>query len=87
MKVIMKNIETIAWFKNNEHPIPIRLRITDHEMGNIVIPIEHILFSEEERYAGNRMILYRCKSTINNIEKLFELKYEIDTCNWFLFKM
>ncbi|WP_339785816.1 hypothetical protein [Tissierella sp.] len=56
-------------------------------MSNKVIKINKVLFREEEKIAGNRMILYRCESTINDIQKIFELKYEISTCKWFLFKM
>lgn len=87
MKIIMKDIETIVWFKKGKHPIPIRMRLEDENLGNVVIPIESILFSEMEKYAGNKMILYRCKSIINNRERLFELKFEIDTCNWYLYRI
>ncbi len=87
MEIVMKDIETIAWFKNKEYPTPIKIRLYDEDLGNIVIPIEIILFSEMEKYAGNKMILYRCKSIVNNMEKEFELKYEIDTYKWFLYRI
>lgn len=87
MEIVMKDVEVIAWFKKGEHPCPIRIRIKDEDKGNVVISIENILFSEVEKYAGNIMILYRCKTTIDNIEKIFELKYEIATCNWFLYRI
>ena len=87
MKILMKSIETIAWFTVDGYPTPIRFRFSDKDIGNIIIPVQQILFSEEEKYAGNRMILYRCQSNINDILKEFELKYEIDTCKWFLYKM
>lgn len=86
MKVLMKDIEVIAWFKKSGHPTPIRFRLKDKDKGNIVISIDKVIFSEEEKLAGNRMILYRCQSVINNIERIFELKYEIDTCKWYLYK-
>lgn len=87
MKVLMKNIEMIAWFTTDGHPTPIRFRLSDNELGNIVIPIHQIMYSEEEKYAGNKMILYKCQSIINNIYKVFEVKYEINTCKWFLYRM
>ncbi|MDR7856670.1 hypothetical protein [Tissierella sp.] len=87
MKVLMKPIEMIAWFTNDGYPIPLRYRLTDENMSNIVISVNKILFKEEEKIAGNRMVLYRCESVINHTLKLFELKYEIGTCKWFLFKM
>lgn len=87
MKIVMKDIEIIAWFKKDEYPIPLRIRLQDEDLENVVIPIENILFSEMEKYAGNRMILYRCKSIINNRERLFELKFEIDTWKWYLYRI
>ncbi len=83
----MKPIEMIAWFTKDGYPIPLRYRLSDEDEKNIVIKVDKILFKEEEKIAGNRMILYRCESIINNTIKIFELKYEIATCKWFLFKM
>lgn len=87
MKIVMKDIETIVWFKKDEYPTPIRIRLQDENLENIVIPVETILFREFEKYAGNNMILYRCKSVINNRERLFELKFEIDTWKWYLYRI
>jgi hypothetical protein len=52
-----------------------------------VIRIGRILFQEEEKLAGNRMVVYRCEGLVQDLNKVFELKYEILTCKWFLFKM
>ena len=87
MKILMKPIEMIAWFTNEGYPIPLRYRLLDEDMSNKVIKVNKVLFKEEEKIAGNRMILYRCESVINGTQKLFELKYEISSCKWFLFKI
>jgi len=87
LKVLMKPIEMIAWFSKDKYPIPLRYRIVDENMENKVIKVDKILFKEEEKIAGNRMILYRCESIIENTQRIFELKYEISTCKWFLFKI
>lgn len=83
----MKPIEMIAWFTKDGYPIPLRYRLMDEDEKNIVIKVNKVLFKNEEKIAGNRMLLYRCESIINNTIKIFELKYEIATCKWFLFKM
>ncbi|MFA7534117.1 MAG: hypothetical protein WCY46_07295 [Tissierellaceae bacterium] len=83
----MKPIEMIAWFSKDKYPIPLRYRIVDENMEHKVIKVDKILFKEEEKIAGNRMILYRCESIIENTQRIFELKYEISTCKWFLFKI
>lgn len=82
----MKPIEMIAWFTTNKNPIPLRYRIMDENNTFKVIKVDRILFAEEEKLAGNRMILYRCESKINNLNRIYELKYEIDSCKWFLYK-
>lgn len=87
MKVLMQAIEMIAWFNEDNYPIPLRYRITSEDKPNVVIKVDRILFKEEEKLAGNRMILYRCESIINNMQRTFELKYEISTCKWYLYKM
>lgn len=87
MKILMKPIEMIAWFNLKEKPIPLRYRIIDENNRYRVIKVDKIIFAEEEKLAGNRMILYRCMSRVNNLERIYELKYEIDTCRWFLYKI
>jgi len=46
-----------------------------------------VLFKETEKLAGNIMIVYRCQSLIDDVIKQFEIKYELATCRWILFKI
>ncbi len=87
MKILMKPIEMIAWFNKDDYPVPLRYRITAEDLSDTVIKVDKILFRQEEKLTGNRMILYRCESIINDVQKTFELKYELSTCKWYLFKM
>jgi len=82
MRVLMKPIEMIAWFTTDGVPNPIRYRIDDK-----VIRVGQVTSRSEEKLAGNRMIIYRCQSEINGELRSFELKYELQTCKWYLFKM
>ena len=66
MKILMKPIEMIAWFNKDAYPVPLRYRVTAEDMSYTVIKVDKILFREEEKLAGNRMILYRCEGIINN---------------------
>lgn len=86
MKVLMKPIEMIAWFTTDKKPIPLRYRIVDENDTYRVIKIEKVLFVEEEKLGGNRMFIYRCESKINNFNRIYELKYEVDSCKWYLYK-
>lgn len=82
MKVVMASIEMIAWFDISGTPRPIRFR---HE-GDVV-KVEMIIRISEEKIAGNRMRIYDCQSEIHGLMKQFQLKYELNTCKWFLYKI
>lgn len=82
MRVVMAPIEMIAWFDLPGTPRPIRFR---HE-GNVV-KVEQIIKMSEEKFAGNRMKTYECQSEIGGILKRFQLKFELNTCKWFLYKI
>ena len=78
----MHPVEMIAWFTQDGVLNPVRFKL-DGE----VYKVEQIINRKEEKLAGNRMIIYRCQSDINGQLKPFELKYEIQTCKWYLWKM
>lgn len=86
MKVLMKPIEMVARFSQDGILRPVKYMVT-FENKPVVIQVDKILFKTEEKLAGNRMIIYRCQSEINGILKQFELRYELNTCRWFLFKI
>lgn len=86
-RLLMKPIEMIAWFSEDEFPIPLRYRLETNDSEKIVVSVDKIIFKEEERLVGNRMIVYRCQSVINNREMVYELKYDIGICKWYIFKM
>lgn len=87
LKVLAKKIEVIAWFKAGGAIRPIRFRIQNEDKTYQTIRVDKILSVDKEKLAGNFMYLYRCQSVIDGVEKYFELKYELDSCEWMLFKM
>jgi len=82
MKVLMSPIEMIAWFTKDGVPNPVR-----YKLEGKVIRVEQVTSRSEEKLAGNQMIIYRCQSEIDGELRPFELKFELQTCKWFLFKM
>ena len=82
MKVLMSPIEMIAWFDLPGTLRPIRFR---HD--GIVVKVGQIVKVTEEKLAGNRTRVYECQSEIDGMMKRFELKYEMSTCKWFLWKI
>lgn len=87
MKVIMEPVDMIAWFdvKGIIMPIKFRLETEDHILKTV--KIDKVLYHSEEKIAGNPIRTYTCLITVNDAEKHCELKYELNTCKWILFKI
>ncbi|MCO1604530.1 hypothetical protein [Desulfosporosinus nitroreducens] len=81
MKIIAASIEALAWFENDK-PHPLRFKLNGKEFK-----IEQVIHGAEEKLAGNRMLIFRCQSEINGELRPYEIKYELNTCKWFLWRM
>jgi hypothetical protein len=85
MKVINKPIEVIALFRDAGIMSPLKFRLA-LEGESPVFKVDKIITRTMEKLAGNRMIVFLCQSDINGALKRYEIKYELDTMKWFLFK-
>jgi hypothetical protein len=86
MKTVMQPIEMIASSNIDGVLIPIRYRINDGE-ESVVVKVDSVLTRIEEKVTGIRSMIFRCRSTIEGVQKVFDLKYEVDWCKWFLYKI
>ncbi len=82
MKILSTPISVLAWFELNGKPHPVRFKLDGKE-----IKIEQIISMTEEKIAGNWVLLFKCQSNIDGELKPFELKHELNTCKWYLWKM
>lgn len=87
MKVVAKPIDIVSWTDKTGAINPVRFRITNEDEGETVIKVDRVITHGLERLNGNKMYLYRCQSRINGVEKIFELRYEVSTCKWMLWKI
>lgn len=87
MKILAQPVEVISYTddKGDIRPLRFRLQINDEPLR--VIKVDKVIIKEAEKLAGNDMLVFKCQSLIGNAEKLFELKYELRTCRWILFKI
>ena len=85
MKVIMKPIEVIASFSLEGKPTPIKFKTNDQN-GSITVRVDRIVDRSDEKIAGNPMLLFLCESCIDDVQKRYEIKYEVATCKWYLSK-
>ncbi|MBU3092840.1 hypothetical protein KPL35_12230 [Clostridium sp. CF011] len=87
MKVLALPIEMVSYTDNKGDIKPIRFRMQVGDEPMQVIKIDKVIVKDTEKLAGNIMIIYKCQSVIDGAEKLYELKYEMGTCRWILFKI
>lgn len=80
MKIINENIRVLAAFKPDGSIIPLRFKRDDQR----TIQIDKILKITDENLAGNHRIVFTC---LQNEKDLYEIKYEIDSQKWYLFKV
>lgn len=82
LRVIMAPVEMVAKFDVNGNPTPARF-----QYDNQVIDVDQIVSVADEKLAGNRMKIFTCQSEIGGEMKQYELKFELQTCKWYLWKM
>jgi hypothetical protein len=87
MKILAKPIDMVCWFEKTGIPHPVRFRAAAEDESEVVIKVDKVITVDKEKLAGNEMLVFKCQSAINNTTRLFELKYELRTCKWILFKI
>lgn len=88
MKIVAKPVEMIAYFEEAGGTIrPIRFRMEEENDRRRTIKVDRVLCVEREKLAGHPMYVFRCQSEIEGMERVFELKYDIEACKWMLFKI
>lgn len=87
MKVISKPIDMVAWFNDEGILHPVIFKILGGYETISTIKVDKILNTSTEKLAGNPMIIFTCQSIINNKQRIYEIKYELNTCKWLLFKI
>lgn len=87
MKVVAQPIEVISYTNDKGDVRPLRFRLQMENLAVRVIKIDKVILKETEKLAGNLMIVFRCESIINSTVRLFEIKYDLKTCKWMLYKI
>ena len=79
-----RTVEMIAWFDDLGEIHPIRFRLTDDMAKQHVISVKKVLSRKLERHSGNYIAVFDCMSANKNQEKTYRLKYEMNSCKWYL---
>lgn len=86
-KVVAWPIEMVCWMEKNGTIHLVRFKIEDNDVINDVIKIDRVTEKNLEKFAGNLTYVYKCQSIINGVIRPYEIKYEINTSKWMLFKI
>jgi hypothetical protein len=87
MKVLRKPIEAIVFFDLEGNPVPVRFRYLDDRSELITVKVDRVIKKELDKFASNRMLKFTCQTRIGNLVKPFELRFEIDTSRWYIYKI
>ncbi len=87
MKVIAQPIEVVSYTDSKGNIKPLRLRLQKKDETLKVIRVDKVIIKETEKLAGNTMFVFKCQSLINNVMEIFEIKYDLKTCKWMLYKI
>lgn len=83
MKIYMRPIQVICVHDYDGTLTPIKWQVR----GRDPVLIDRIQEQHQEKIAGIPTLVYRCQSLIGDRERLYELKYEVLTHVWYLYKM
>lgn len=86
MQVICKPIDIIAVFDKYGTVKPIRFKIMENDERK-TINIDRIVQMDKSDYSANRVRIFTCESIVENYLKTFQLRYDLNTMRWDLYKM
>lgn len=78
MKILNKPIKVMAIFNTDGKIEPVKFRLEDQ-----VVRIDKILKTYTESLVGNNRMVFVCQ---HNGCDIYEIKYELDSKLWYLFK-
>lgn len=87
LKIVAQPIEVVSYTDDKGDIRPLRFRLKTEDDSMKVIKVDKVIVKGTEKLAGNIMFVFRCQSLIDNVLKLFEIKYDLKTCKWMLYKI
>jgi len=87
LKVLMRSVDMICLSSSEGVITPLKFRFSEDGQESRVIRIDRVIDRKEEKLAGNRMLIFTVQSVIDGIERVFEMRYEMKTFKWYLYKL
>ena len=87
MEVLLTPIEVVATFTQDGRISPVRFRILRPDFGNETFFIHQITRRQRQRRGKKLIDIYTCKGRVQDYDRIFELKHEIHSGRWFLYRI
>lgn len=87
MKVLAKPVEMISWTEKDGKIHPVKFKLSDENNEDRVYKIKKIYTTEIEKLAGIKTFCFTCEIIVNDTVKVCEIRYNLDSCKWVLFKI
>jgi hypothetical protein len=86
MKIVARPITVYSWtdIEGGIHPEKLKLEESDEIKE---LNIDKVVTVTKEKLAGNPMLVFCCQSAMRGVVRPYELKYELNTCKWVLYKI
>lgn len=86
MKVVARPITVYSWTDPQGKIHPEKLKLEDKDEIK-ELNIDKVVTITKEKLAGNPMLVFSCQSVMRGVLRPYELKYELNTCKWMLYKI
>ncbi|HHZ01591.1 MAG TPA: hypothetical protein GX396_01450 [Tissierellia bacterium] len=83
MKIINEPIKVMVIFHPNKKLERGKIQLIKFRFKDKVVPVQKVTKIYEENIVGNKRIVFVCQQLNGD---MYELKYEIDSKDWYLFK-
>ena len=87
MEVLLTPIEAVATFTQDGGISPVRFRILRPDLGYETIFITQITRRQRQRLGKNFIDIYTCRGAVQDHDRIFELKHEIHSGRWSLYRI
>jgi hypothetical protein len=87
VKIYDKPIDVIDRINVKGEHTPLKFRVMDEEGAYKSFKIESILCKDELKIRGQRVLVFECTTIINDVVMPLQLRFNVTSCKWVLFKI
>jgi molybdate-binding protein len=87
LKVVSKAIDCVVYFDLKGKPRPLKFRYLNEEEFYVVVKVDKVIHQELQTFTGAKTWLFQCQSMINGTAKAYEIKFEILSRRWLLYRI